>query len=251
MRIAKTAIHPLIPFVSITALSEWMVKSGIVSSFLIPTPSSVVRAILDGGPDFWKAFLETAIGSGLGLLTSIVSGMSFAFLMTLSTRARLMFYPYAVFFQTVPIIAIAPLLVIWFGYGLPTVVAASFIVSVFPVIANSSAGLLGTDRLLLKLFKMMDASPRQVLFQLRLRAALPQILEGVRIAGGLAVIGAIVGEFISGTGLGGLVDSARNQQRVDRVFGAVLLASLLGILYFSAIAIVTRMLIRNQKGVEL
>jgi NitT/TauT family transport system permease protein len=158
-----------------------------------------------------------------------------------------MFYPYAIFFQTVPIIAIAPLLVIWLGYGIPTVVASSFIVSVFPVIANSVMGLLGTEPLWLDLFKLMDASRIQTLFRLRVPAALPQIFAGFRIAAGLAVIGAIVGEFIAGTGLGGLVDSARNQQRVDRVFAAVILAAVLGIVYFSLVSLLTRMWIPYRR----
>jgi len=151
-----------------------------------------------------------------------------------------MLYPYAIFFQTVPIIAIAPLLVIWLGYGLPTVVASSFIVSVFPVIASSVTGLMSTEPILLDLFRLMDASRLQTLFKLRLPAALPQIFSGFRIAAGLAVIGAIVGEFIAGSGLGGLVDASRNQQRVDRVFAAVLLAAILGILFFATLALLTR-----------
>lgn len=135
-------------------------------------------------------------------------------------------------FQTVPIIAIAPLLVIWLGYGMPTVIAAAFIVSVFPIIANTVSGLLSTDRSLVQLFQMFGASRIQTLVQLRIPSAFPQILTGIKISSGLAVIGAIVGEFISGNGLGGVVDAAKNQQRIDRVFAAVLLASLLGILFF-------------------
>ena len=108
-------------------------------------------------------------------------------------------------------------------------VASAFIVSVFPIIANSVLGLTHTDPNLLNLFQMMGASPSKTLFQLRFPYALPQILGGIKISAGLAVIGAIVGEFISGSGLGGLVDAARNQQRVDRVFAAVVFAAILGI----------------------
>ena len=138
-------------------------------------------------------------------------------------------------------------LVIWFGYGLPTVVASAFIVSVFPVIANSVQGLTNTDPVWLQLFQMLDASPVQTLFRLRLPAALPQVLGGFQIAAGLAVIGAIVGEFISGSGLGGLVDASRNQQRIDRVFAAVILAAVLGILFFSFISSVHSLVFRHAK----
>ncbi|NDG83786.1 MAG: ABC transporter permease subunit, partial [Proteobacteria bacterium] len=167
-----------------------------------------------------------------------------------SRTVKAMFYPYAIFFQTVPIIAIAPVLVIWLGYGMPTVVASAFIVSVFPVIANSVTGLLSTEPALLDFFRLIGASPSQTLLRLRFPAALPQIFAGFEIASGLAVIGSIVGEFISGSGLGGLVDVARNQQRVDRVFAAVLLASVLGVLFYAVIALLNRLAIRRPGGMR-
>ena len=108
------------------------------------------------------------------------------------------FYPYAVFFQTVPIIAIAPLLVIWFGYGMQTVIASAFVVSIFPVIANTLTGILSTDPALARSVPALRGLTRVTLFKLRFPAALPQILTGLRVAAGLAVIGAIVGEFIGG-----------------------------------------------------
>ena len=110
-------------------------------------------------------------------------------------------------------------------------VASAFIVSIFPVIANTLDGILSTDPALRDLFRLYGASRSATLWKLRFPAALPQILTGLRIAGGLAVIGAIVGEFIGGQGLGSVVDVARTQQRTDKVFAAVLLASALGTSY--------------------
>ena len=237
--------YPFIPLFFVILLSEFVSRQGWVPTFLMPAPSQVMNAFLDDFANFKIAFLQTLFASSAGLLLSMAIGLIFALLLSFSTLIRAMFFPYAIFFQTVPIIAIAPLLVIWLGYGLPTVIASAFIVSVFPVIANSVLGLLGTDPLLLNLFKMMGASPMQVLFKLRLPAALPQILGGFKIAAGLAVIGTIVGEFISGSGRGGLVDAARNQQRVDRVFVSVLLAAFLGILFFSLISLFNRILLKH------
>src|SRR2546427_1848206 len=137
-------------------------------------------------------------------------------------------FPYTTLFRS-------PLLVIWFGCGMRTVVASAFIVSIFPVIANTLTGLLSTDPALRDLFRLYGASGRDTLFKLRFPAALPQIFTGLRIASGLAVIGAIVGEFIGGEGLGSVVDVARTQQRVDKVFAAVLLASVLGLALFGLI----------------
>jgi NitT/TauT family transport system permease protein len=150
----------------------------------------------------------------------------------------------------VPIIAIAPLLVIWFGYGMRTVVASAFIVSIFPVIANTLSGILSTDPALRDLFRLYGASGRDTLFKLRFPAALPQIFTGLRIASGLAVIGAIVGEFIGGQGLGSVVDVARTQQRVDKVFAAVLLASVLGLGLFGLINLVSALTLQRWHASE-
>ena len=240
-------MKPLIPLIILMIISESLSRSGVIPQFLMPAPSQVILSVVNDPHSFKTAFLETAFASMLGLLISMIVGLFSALILSYSKIIREMFYPYALFFQTVPIIAIAPILVIWLGYGMTTVIASSFIVSVFPIIANSVLGLLNTDDQLLSLFKMLDASPLQVLFKLRLPYALPQILGGFQIAGGLAVIGAIVGEFISGSGLGGLVDEARNQQRVDRVFAAVLLAAFLGILFFTFVSFLNRALLKQRK----
>jgi NitT/TauT family transport system permease protein len=160
------------------------------------------------------------------------------------------FYPYAIFFQTVPLIAVAPLLVIWFGFGLETVIASAFVASVFPVIANTLSGILSTDPPLRDLFKLYGASPLVTLFKLRLPAALPQVFTGLRVSAGLAVVGAIVGEFIAGGGLGSVVDVARTQQRIDKVFAAVLLASLLGLGLFGLINLLSYLMLRRWHASE-
>jgi NitT/TauT family transport system permease protein len=144
-------------------------------------------------------------------------------------------YPYAIFFQTVPIIAIAPLLVIWFGFGRPTVVASAFIVSIFPIVASTLLGLESTDPALVDLFRLYSAGPVARMTKLRVPFALPQMFSGLRIASGLSVIGAIVGEFIAGGGLGAIVDAARTQQRIDKVFAAVLISAVLGLVMIAVI----------------
>jgi NitT/TauT family transport system permease protein len=160
------------------------------------------------------------------------------------------FYPYAVFFQTVPIVAIAPLLVIWIGYGWRTVAVSAFIVSAFPVVANTLAGLLSTDPALRDLFRLYGASRTATLLKLRLPFAVPSIMTGLRVAAGLAVIGSIVGEFIAGGGLGGVIDVARTQQRVDKVFAGILLASGLGLTLFLLVNLISRAALRNWHASE-
>ena len=188
--------------------------------------------MIDSPAELFGALLTTSVSALVGFLLSTVAGIAIAVFLSSSRAIQRAFYPYAVFFQTVPIIAIAPLLVIWFGYGTRTVIASAFVVSIFPVIANTLSGILSTEPALRDLFRLYGASTLVTLFKLRFPAALPQILTGLRVASGLAVIGAIVGEFIGGQGLGSVVDVARTQQRVDKVFAAVLLASVLGLALF-------------------
>ena len=241
----KNFLPPLIPLVVITLAVEWMVRSGAVPGYLLPAPSAVLRALVDSRTELAGAMAKTSAAALIGFALSTFVGVAIAVLLSSSRAIQRAFYPYAVFFQTVPIIAIAPLLVIWFGYGMKTVIASAFIVSIFPVIANTLTGLLSTDPALRDLFHLYGASAGVTLVKLRFPAALPQILTGLRVASGLAVIGAIVGEFIGGEGLGSVVDVARTQQRVDKVFAAVLLASVLGLALFGLINLISALTLRR------
>jgi NitT/TauT family transport system permease protein len=244
------AIPAAIPLLIVTLALEWLVRAGVLKAFLVPPPSAVLRTMIRDWPELFAALAKTSIGALSGFALSAFGGIAIAVFLSSSRAIQRAFYPYAVFFQTVPIIAIAPLLVIWFGYGMRTVVASAFIVSIFPVIANTLNGLLSTDPALRDLFRLCGASPSATLWKLRFPAALPQILTGLRIAGGLAVIGAIVGEFIGGQGLGSVVDVARTQQRTDKVFAAVLLASLLGLALFGFINLLSHVALRRWHASE-
>jgi NitT/TauT family transport system permease protein len=246
----RRVVPAFIPLIVVTAVAEFAVRVGLVRSYLVPAPSAVLRALIDNSGELTQAILSTSASALTGFVLSTVTGIAIAVFLSSSRAIQRAFYPYAVFFQTVPIIAIAPLLVIWFGYGMQTVVASAFIVSIFPVIANTLTGILSTDPALRDLFRLYGASTAVTLFKLRFPAALPQILTGLRVASGLAVIGAIVGEFIGGQGLGSVVDVARTQQRVDKVFAAVLLASVLGLALFGLINLVSYLTLRRWHASE-
>jgi len=250
VKIIRAALPPLIPFVAITASIEFLVRGGVIRGFLLPAPSAVFLAIWNDWDELARAMLTTSASALIGFVLSTLAGIAVAVLLSSSRWVQRAFYPYAVFFQTVPIVAIAPLLVIWFGYGMKTVIASAFVVSIFPVIANTLTGILSTDPALRDLFQLYGASPTVTLFKLRFPAALPQILTGLRVASGLAVIGAIVGEFIGGGGLGSVVDVARTQQRIDKVFAAVLLASLLGLALFGLINLISAVTLRRWHASE-
>ena len=246
----KKIVPALIPFVCAALAVELAVREGLVKAYLLPPPSAVFLTIVRDWRELLVALGKTSAGAVTGFLMSAFAGVAIAVFLSSSRAIQRAFYPYAVFFQTVPIIAIAPLLVIWFGYGMRTVIASAFVVSIFPVIANTLTGILSTDPALRDLFRLYGASTMVTLFKLRFPAALPQILTGLRVAAGLAVIGAIVGEFIGGEGLGSVVDVARTQQRTDKVFAAVLLASALGLALFGAINLVSSLTLRRWHASE-
>jgi NitT/TauT family transport system permease protein len=235
----SSLLPPLLPLIVSMTLAETAVRLGWAPAYLIPAPSEVIRSLIDDRVELAVAAWTTLSSALAGLLLSFTTGTLFAIALSSSDLARRAFYPYAVFFQTVPIISIAPLLVIWFGFGQPTVIASAAIVSVFPIIASTLLGLKSTEPALIDLFALYSASARQMLLMLTTPSALPQTFPGSRIASALAVVGAIVGEFIGGGGLGSVVDSARTQQRIDRVFGAVLISALLGAVLVGAVNLIS------------
>jgi NitT/TauT family transport system permease protein len=241
---------PVLTFVLGIGLAELAIAALDVSPLILPRPSAVWAAATGEAGVLLPALGATARAVLAGLALASVSGVAAAVALAASPWVQRAFYPYAIFFQIVPIVAIAPLLVIWFGYGSRAVVAAAAVVSVFPVIANTLAGLLSVDPNLADLFRLHGASRAATLWKLRLPWALPYLLTGLRIAAGLAVIGAIVGEFVGGGGLGVVVLGAMRQQRTDLVFAAIGYASLLGLALFAAVGLASRLALRHWHASE-
>jgi NitT/TauT family transport system permease protein len=228
--------------VAILTLWEVLARALAIPAYLLPPPSAIaLAAIHDAGP-LAASMFQTARAALIGFCLSAVIGVLAAVLLASSRPLERALYPYTVFLQTVPIVAIAPLLVLWFGPGLRAVSVSALIVSVFPVIANTLAGLRSVEPPLRDLFKLYGAGRAATLFKLELPSALPNIFTGLRIASGLSVIGAIVGEFVAGfsedgAGLGIQVLSANKQLKTELLFAAVLLASVLGLALFGAVSL--------------
>ncbi|MCC2678810.1 MAG: transport system permease protein [Pseudobdellovibrio sp.] len=239
---------PLIPLVIIAVVAEMLSRYGVVAPYILPPPSDIFATFSTDAAEYYSATKDTISAALLGLVLAGISGVIIAILFSSSRLIERSLYPYATFFQTVPIVSIAPLLVIWFGFGFRTVVISSFIVSIFPVIANTFAGLRATDPALLDLFRLYGSSRLNVLLKLRLPQAVPQILTGLKISTGLAMIGAVIGEFIAGGGLGGVIDASRTQQRLDKVFAAVLLASFSGLLLLFLLNLLSNSILKTWKG---
>ena len=246
-------LPPAITFVVVIALWEGAVRAFAVPKFLVPPPSDVLLAAWAERTSLATALLTTAEGAGLGFLLSASLGTSVGLAFSLSRWLERGLYPYALFLQTVPIVAVAPLLVLWFGPGLRAVAVSAFIVSVFPIIANTLAGLRSVDPRLSDLFRLYGAKLGDTVLKLRLPTAIPSMMTGLKVASGLSVIGAIVGEFVAGfsegnAGLGITVLSAYRQLRTDLLFAAVLLASLLGLLLFALVSSLSTLLLRRLRA---
>ncbi|MCC6525938.1 MAG: ABC transporter permease [Polyangiaceae bacterium] len=251
----KKILPPLVALVVLLALWEVLVRALAVPAFLLPPPSAIAAAFgSDAG--LGRALLTTAGAALVGFGLAATLGVLAAIALASSRWVERALYPYTVFLQTVPIVAIAPLLVIWFGPGLRAVAVAALIVAVFPVIANTLAGLRSVDPALRDLFRLYGASRFRTLYKLELPAALPQLVTGLRVASGLAVIGTIVGEFVAGfsddAGLGIVILSAYRQLKTDVLFAAVVLAALLGLALFAAVDLAGHRLLRrwhpSEKG---
>jgi NitT/TauT family transport system permease protein len=250
-RLQTTVLPPLAVALVALGVVEAVVRVGWVASFLVPAPTSVAGAMVQRFDPLLQATAQTALGAGAGFLLASVVGVFIAIALSSSKLVQRMFYPYAVFFQTVPIVAIAPMLVIWFGNSINAVIASAAIVCVFPIIANTLTGLLSTDPALVDLFRLYRAGRFSTLLKLRIPFALPSILTGLRVGAGLSVVGAIVGEFITtGSGLGGLMTIARQQQRVELVFAALVLSAVLGIAMFISLNLISNRLLRHWHASE-
>jgi len=251
--LAESALPPALTFVVVIALWEGLVRAFAVPKFLVPPPSDVLRAVWTERATLAGALLTTASGAGLGFLLSCSVGTSIGLVFSLSRWLERGLYPYALFLQTVPIVAGAPLLGLWFGPGLRAVAVSAFIVSVFPIIANTLAGLRSVDPRLSDLFRLYGAKLGDTVLKLRLPTAIPSIMTGFKVASGLSVIGAIVGEFVAGfaegnAGLGITVLAAYRQLKTDLLFAAVLLASFLGLSLFALVSRLSTLLLRRLRA---
>lgn len=249
-RLLTTFVPPIVVLIVVTLLVELYIRHANTPIYLVPRPSKVFSTLSTEHEYLTSALWTTTKAALIGFALSAVLGVAMAIALASSVWIRRAFAPYTVFFQTVPIIAIAPMLSIWLDPGLKAVAACAFIVSVFPVIANTLAGLVSTDPALLDLFRLYGAGPVASMFKLRFPAALPNVFTGLQVAAGLTVIGTVVAEFLVGElgesqGLGVVIVAATHNGHSDRVFAAVLLASALGLAMFGAVSLVRRLALKN------
>jgi NitT/TauT family transport system permease protein len=233
-----TAANALAVFAALLLVWQLVLLIFHVPPYMLPSPLAVSRVAVARFSSLLASFVITAEESAGGLIASVIAGVLIALIFAQFRWVRRMLYPYTILLQTVPIIAIAPLILMWIGAGWASVAFIAFIISLAPVIANTTQGLISVDENLVHLFLMHNASPAQILFKLRLPHAVPSLFVGIRIASGIAVIGAITGELYAGSsqvGAGGLGYSilyASSQLQTDYLFALVLAATVLGFGFF-------------------
>jgi NitT/TauT family transport system permease protein len=230
--------NSVVVFAVLVAIWEAIVRLFHVESYMLPSPWSVAKTLVERFPDLSEALLITAEAAAGGLAASVVTGVLVAMVFARSPWIRRMLFPYTILLQTVPIVAVAPLILNWAGQGLFAVGLITFIICLAPIIANTTQGLISVDENLVQLFLMYGASPGQILRRLRLPNALPYVFTGVRISSGIAVIGAITGELFAGSGqvgrggLGYSIMYANSQLQTDYLFALVIAATVLGFTFF-------------------
>jgi NitT/TauT family transport system permease protein len=238
MKILRTVAQSLLIFTALLLIWQAIVWLFNLKPYIFPSPFDVLKAIEARYSDLLASLLISATAAATGLLAALIAGIAIALIFAQSPWVRKMFYPYTILLQTIPIVAITPLIIMWIGPGLFAVTLITFIICLAPIIANTTLGLISIDRNLVDLFLMHNASRPQILTKLRMPHALPSIFTGIRISSGIAVIGALTGELFAGSsrvgqgGLGYAIQYASAQTETPYLFALVLAASALGFAFF-------------------
>lgn len=234
-------------FVLLWQLAIWILD---LPHFLLPGPGRVFEKAYEQADVLFTAVWLTAGAAALGLLGSLVVGMLLAILFAQSRFIERCFYPYAIFLQTVPVVAIAPILLVLSGHGFHTIVLIAAVIGLFPILANGTVGLRAVHPSLLDLFRLHRASRWQLLWKLQLPTAVPYFVTGAKTASGLAILGAIVGESFTafgndGAGLGYLTTVTFQQQQTAFLYAVALASTALGIAFFALVGSIERVVLRK------
>jgi NitT/TauT family transport system permease protein len=248
MRLVRVAL-PVVVLAAGAGLWEWVVRANDIQPYVLPAPSVVFATLIRDWGVLSQSLLTTLSTTFEGFAAAAVGGIALALLFNLSKWLEYSLLPYAVVLQVTPVIAIAPLLLIYLSQSVAVVVCA-FIVAFFPVLSNTTLGLNSVDRNLAGLFQLYGASRIQTLCFLKLPAALPFMLGGLRIAGGLSLIGAVVAEIAAGSagagsGLAYRIAESGYRLNIPRMFAALLLLSLAGIVIYGLLALISHLLLRR------
>ena len=242
---AQKVFYPLLVAVVLIALWQGLVVAFEVPVFLVPSPARVAQTLVADAALLFGALVNTLKITLFSFIAATVVGVLIAFAFVQSRLVEVALFPYAVLLQVTPIVAIAPLIIIWVKDPTTSLVICATLVALFPIIVNTTLGLRSVNPGLLSYFKLNRATRLQVLLRLRIPSALPYFFGGLRISSGLALIGAVVAEFVAGTGGTGTglayqILQAGYQLNIPRMFAALLLITVAGVLLFAAMSALSK-----------
>ena len=243
-------VAPALTGLFMLALWEGLVRAMAIPPYILPGPILVAKTLVSDWGTLWPALLVTLTITLQALLAAVVVGVLLALLFSLSRWIELSLFPYAIILQVTPIVAIAPLIIAWVDDVSVSLLICAWLVAFFPILSNTVLGLRSVDRNLLDLFELYGASRWRTLLDLRLPAALPYFLGGLRISGGLALIGAVVAEFVAGSGgresgLAYRILESGYQLKIPRMFAALVLISAAGIAIYMLLSLASHLLLRR------
>ncbi len=243
VRHVSRLFFPLLGTAIIVLLWHYYVVLLHVPIVVLPTPMQVLDAMVREARILSEEAWITALECVYGFALAMGIGIPIAVAVTYSRIANLMFYPLLVASQSIPKVAVAPILLVWFGTGLQSKLAMAFVIAFFPVVVDTATGLRSTSPELLELARSLQCSRLQTFFKIQLPSALPSIFSGAKIAVTLAVIGAVIGEFIgSNEGLGNLLLTANSQLNTPLVWASLIVLSVLGMVLYGAVVLAEKIL---------
>jgi NitT/TauT family transport system permease protein len=247
---ALLRLAPYLLGVAVLAAWEAAVRLADIPPYVLPGPLLVAQTLWSDGASLLASLWVTLRITALALIAAAIGGTALAVVMAQSRLVERSLFPYAVILQVTPVVAIAPLIIIWANDTTLALVLCAWIVAFFPIVSNTMTGLNSADRHLADLFRLYGASRWQTLRLLRFPSALPYFLAGLRISGGLALVGAVVAEFVAGTGgaetgLAFRILEAGYRLQIPRLFAALVLLGVAGIAIYLALDWFSRLLLRR------
>ncbi|PPR10341.1 MAG: putative aliphatic sulfonates transport permease protein SsuC [Alphaproteobacteria bacterium MarineAlpha11_Bin1] len=238
------AFWMFLSLVIVLVLWEALVAIFDFPAHLLPRPLAVVNSVIDHWGTIVENAGDTTIAVLLGYVLAVIFAVPIAILIVISPQVERLLYPPLVATQSIPKIALAPLFIVWFGFGLETKVAVTFLICFFPIVVDTIVGLRSIDPSLIQLARSMGAPASRVFLKLRLPGALPSMFGGLKVASALAVVGALTGEYIaSDSGLGYILLSASGEMNTALLFGVLIVLSVLAMIFFYAIELLEKLLI--------
>ncbi|MBD8070110.1 ABC transporter permease [Bacillus sp. PS06] len=243
-------VGPIVAFLVFITLWQTIPLVLGLKHYILPKPTDVVEAAIKDWNLLWPAIQITMLESVIGFLFSAVIGILVSILLASSKILERSIYPYAIILQTIPVVAVAPIIVIWFGAGYNSIVVISFLVGFFPVISNTLMGLNSVDKNMDELFTLYNASNWQKMWKLRLPAAMPFIMAGLKVSCTLTIVGAIVGEYVAGIGggkggLGYSITVAAIQVKTAYLFACGIAAAILGVSFYLLVSFISNLILKS------